>query len=104
MTAISARQFYPRGGRILMQGKVRERWFELCESAANELDPYAFVRIQGEIDRLLDEKKQKIAKSLPTVLCSLCSKVVELENCKTDERGRPVHEDCYVARTRTHSN
>ena len=84
-----------------MQGKVRERWLELCESAANELDPYTFVRVHREIVRLLDEKKQRITKSLPTVLCWLCGKTVELENCKTDERGRPVHEECYVAGLRT---
>ena len=84
-----------------MQGKVRERWHELCESAANELDPYTFVRVRREIVHLLDEKEQRITKSLPTVLCRLCGRAVELENCKTDERGRPVHEECYVAGLRT---
>jgi hypothetical protein len=28
--------------------------------------------------------------------CWICGKPVSLETCKTDERGKPVHEDCYV--------
>jgi hypothetical protein len=31
--------------------------------------------------------------------CWICGKAVDLNNCKTDERGLPVHESCYVART-----
>ena len=30
--------------------------------------------------------------------CSLCNESVELETAKTDERGEPVHEECYVKR------
>jgi hypothetical protein len=33
-----------------------------------------------------------------TPLCSICQKPVELETCKTDHNGDPVHEACYVAR------
>lgn len=32
-----------------------------------------------------------------SLICWLCKKPVPLENCKTDERHLPVHEDCYVA-------
>ena len=32
------------------------------------------------------------------VLCNICCKTASLENCKTDEFGQPVHEDCYVSR------
>jgi hypothetical protein len=32
-------------------------------------------------------------------MCWICGKAVDLNNCKTDERGRRVHESCYVART-----
>jgi hypothetical protein len=28
-------------------------------------------------------------------LCSICFKPVNLNQCKLDELGRPVHEDCY---------
>ena len=31
------------------------------------------------------------------VYCWICNKPVRLKDCKTDDRGRPVHEDCYVA-------
>jgi hypothetical protein len=34
-----------------------------------------------------------------TVTCWICGKSVRLEDCKADDRGRPVHEDCYVAIT-----
>lgn len=30
--------------------------------------------------------------------CSICGMPVQLESCKFDERGQPVHEDCYVAK------
>lgn len=36
-------------------------------------------------------------KSLPRT-CWICGKAVKLENCKVDEYGLPVHEDCYVAK------
>jgi hypothetical protein len=28
--------------------------------------------------------------------CTICGKQVRYEDSKTDERGRPVHENCYV--------
>jgi hypothetical protein len=31
-------------------------------------------------------------------LCSICFKSIRLEDCKIDEYGRPVHENCYAAR------
>jgi hypothetical protein len=31
----------------------------------------------------------------PTV-CAICRQPVELEQCKTDERGNAVHEKCYT--------
>jgi len=38
----------------------------------------------------------EIAKPEP-LLCAICDKPVELETSKTDEQGRAVHEECYVA-------
>jgi hypothetical protein len=29
-------------------------------------------------------------------LCSVCFKSIDLKQCKADDRGRPVHEDCYT--------
>jgi hypothetical protein len=28
--------------------------------------------------------------------CSICNESVELETAKVDERGQPVHEECYA--------
>lgn len=35
--------------------------------------------------------------------CWICGKPVALENCKVDEQGFPVHEQCYVARVALNS-
>jgi hypothetical protein len=37
------------------------------------------------------------SKPLPR-MCWICGKTVELEDCKIDEHGLAVHEDCYVAK------
>jgi hypothetical protein len=29
-------------------------------------------------------------------VCPICNQHVELETAKTDEKGRAVHEDCYI--------
>ena len=36
--------------------------------------------------------------STPPPRCAICGKPVPLENCKFDENGKAVHEDCYVGR------
>jgi hypothetical protein len=41
------------------------------------------------IDPMYDTKKKY-------QICSLCNEPVELETTKTDESGKPVHEECYV--------
>lgn len=33
------------------------------------------------------------------VCCAVCGEAVPLEYSKTDERGKAVHEECYVATT-----
>jgi GAF domain-containing protein len=37
-------------------------------------------------------------EALPKYTCCLCGKAVSLETCKTDDRGRIVHEFCYSVR------
>jgi hypothetical protein len=38
-----------------------------------------------------------MARSLqPEVYCSVCKKPVALENAKTDDDGRAVHDECYL--------
>ena len=32
----------------------------------------------------------------PILVCSICREPVGVETAKTDENGKPVHEDCYI--------
>ncbi|HXM24350.1 MAG TPA: hypothetical protein VN948_24050 [Terriglobales bacterium] len=44
-----------------MFGEQKQRWMELCELASEEQDPKKLVALIAEIDRLLEEKKQRVA-------------------------------------------
>jgi hypothetical protein len=46
-----------------MQGERKERWRELCEQAAVEQDPTRLLELTREINRLLEEKEQRLLKS-----------------------------------------
>ncbi len=48
-----------------MKGEKKERWMELCEQAANEQDSEKLIELAREIDRLLEEKKQRL-RNKPT--------------------------------------
>ena len=37
--------------------------------------------------------------SRQSLFCCICNFSVSLETCNTDERGSPVHEQCYVNET-----
>jgi len=43
-----------------MRGQAKERWMELCEQAANEQDSKRLLELTQEINRLLDEKEQRL--------------------------------------------
>ena len=43
-----------------MQGKIKERWIELCEQAAVEQDHDRLMQLVSEIDRLLAEKEERL--------------------------------------------
>jgi hypothetical protein len=45
-----------------MKGKAKERWMELCEQAANEMDSAKLLTLVAEINRLLEEKSRRIKK------------------------------------------
>ena len=47
-----------------MQGPVKERWKELCEQAAVEQNPKKLWELIAEINRLLEEKYNRL-KSKP---------------------------------------
>ena len=48
-----------------MKGQKKEYWMQLCEQAANELDPNRLMELVREINRLLEEKERRL-KSLYT--------------------------------------
>jgi hypothetical protein len=45
-----------------MQGERKEKWRELCEQAAIEQDPTRLLELTREINRLLEEKEQRLLK------------------------------------------
>jgi hypothetical protein len=47
---------------ILVKNKTKERWLELCEQAAVEQDRVKVLELAKEINRLLQEKENHLAK------------------------------------------
>jgi len=45
-----------------MQGKVREKWMQLCEQAVVEQDPEKLMALITEINRILDEKDRRLKR------------------------------------------
>ena len=45
-----------------MNGEAKERWLHLCELAANEEDPDKLVELVSEINRILEEKEQRLMR------------------------------------------
>ena len=43
-----------------MKGEIRERWQYLCARAADEQDPQTLLELVHEINRLLEEKEQRL--------------------------------------------
>jgi hypothetical protein len=43
-----------------MQGETRERWQKLCEQAVVEQDPDKLMELIRQINRLLDEKENRL--------------------------------------------
>jgi hypothetical protein len=43
-----------------MEARSKERWQELCEQAANEQDREKLVKLIVEINRLLQEKEERL--------------------------------------------
>ena len=51
----------PFGGRVnRVQGQTLEQWQNLCEQAAAERDPEKLMKLIQEINRLLEEKEQRL--------------------------------------------
>jgi len=45
-----------------MEGAVKERWIELCELITKEQDSKKFCALVEELNRLLDEKEQRLKR------------------------------------------
>ena len=45
-----------------MDGETRELWFRLCEQAAVEQDSAKLLQLVQEINRLLEEKEQRLKR------------------------------------------
>jgi hypothetical protein len=43
-----------------MQGKVKEEWLQMCEQAAVEQNSEKLMALVREINRLLEEKEQRL--------------------------------------------
>jgi hypothetical protein len=43
-----------------MKGEKKEHWMRLCEQAANEQDPKRLMELVHEINRLLEEKENRL--------------------------------------------
>ena len=43
-----------------MRGEIKERWLQLCEQAVREQDSNKLMQIIEEINRLLEEKEQRL--------------------------------------------
>jgi hypothetical protein len=48
-----------------MQGKVKEEWMLMCEQAAVEQDSEKLMALIMEINRMLDEKEQRLKGGKP---------------------------------------
>lgn len=53
----------PKEGQ--MEGPAKERWLELCELAAIEQDRDKLLALMREINRLLEEKEQRLKAKKP---------------------------------------
>lgn len=49
-----------------LKGERKEYWMHLCEQAANEQDPDKLMELVKQINRLLDEKEQRLKKEAAT--------------------------------------
>jgi hypothetical protein len=49
-------------GGTIMKGESRELWRQYCEQAAVEQDPKKLLELVKEINRLLEEKEQRLSR------------------------------------------
>jgi hypothetical protein len=54
------------------------------------------ARVYSLPDRHMIWRRPAVPRPVLLPTCSICSRPVPLETCKTDETGTAVHEECYV--------
>lgn len=47
---------------VQMKGQTKEHWMELCEQAATEQDPERLLQLINEINRMLDQKQERLKR------------------------------------------
>jgi hypothetical protein len=52
-----------------------------------------FERVPVEVAKKIAEQQDR---AIP-ITCGVCGDPVNLENCRTDEHGKAVHQNCYIA-------
>jgi hypothetical protein len=52
-----------------MDRETKERWLVLCEQAAVEQDPARLLALVTEINRLLEEKEQRVRQRIEHTSC-----------------------------------
>jgi hypothetical protein len=86
------------------RAEPKELWLELCERAANEQNADQLLAMVLDINAVLELKIGRLKQAGPELVRNaseltpriLCSDPVPLDNGKTDEDGKAVHEECYL--------
>jgi hypothetical protein len=60
---VSAALAFARTEASAMRGKTKELWEQFCEQAAVEQDPERLVQLAKEINRMLEEKEQRLKQN-----------------------------------------
>jgi len=69
----------------------------LCERIAVENDPKILLKLVTQLNDLLELKLPLNHDGIPKLMCWVCNEPVQLETAKTNEDGRAIHEECYLA-------
>ena len=72
---------------------VERFWPPTC----NQFFRHAPVEFFSQEDRIMSGSAQPVSE--PAVICCICAEPISLETTRTDERGKAVHEHCYVSKT-----
>lgn len=84
----------------VVEHKLSETLIRLTASK----DPHTRKELLAEMRLLIAELDRLVFASIesrvpiPSYLCAICGKSVDLRTCKTDGDGKAVHSDCLTAR------